>query len=416
MARPLLHLVMVVKNEASNIRAVLEAVLPHVDGATILDTGSTDTTRDIIQDVCATKFSTMPVVLVIEEFAEFRYDVARNRVMALDVEQHGAEGAPVFQLMLSGDEYLRDGGKLREHLEQHRDGDIDCHWVQLLLEEDRSYQARVLRTGSKWRYASDLPMGLHEVPVNREQPEAKAVGVPGAHIEHTVADQEARLSNIWEQHIPLLRAHLEDNPEDERALTFLAQSYRALHPYFSERERVHYAFEQVALYLRRLAIPTGHEIERNYIRLQLLDAAKETSLYTSTELLHRAQELAADDPTRPEVALMVARFAMPVLPATKVYELAAHAARVAEAAGSIDNSLSVPTNIGWKSHHLAAGIARQLSRRRPDEKVKLGDDPEKTYHELMREHVSAGMRCGGSWEVFKSIVLENAEPTAQKGA
>jgi hypothetical protein len=401
---------MIVKNEAANIRAVLETVLPHVDHYTILDTGSTDNTIDVINEVReATRFTILGQVIVEPvEPSDFRFDVARNRVMALDA---AAPGGGVFQLMLSGDEYLRGGDKLREHLEQHRDSDVDCHWVQLVLEDDRSYQARVLRTGSAWKYESDLPMGLHEVVVNHDQPDAKAVGVPGALIEHNVSDVEARLSNIWEHHIPLLRDFLEENPEHERALTFLAQSYRTLHPYFSERERVRFAYEQVGLYLRRLAIPTGHAVERNYIRLQLIDAAKETSLYTPAELLRRTQELAADDPARPEVALLAAKFAMPVLPAIKVYELAAHAARVAEAAGGIDNSLPVPTNIAWKAHHLAAGIAKQLSRKLPDQTFKFGDAPAMGFHDLAREHVSAGMRAGGSWETFKAIVID-AEPAS----
>jgi glycosyltransferase involved in cell wall biosynthesis len=407
MTRPLLSLVMIVKNEASNIKAVLEAALPHVDRATIVDTGSTDDTQSIVREMFGGVSSKR---LVVQPMLEFRYDEARNFALGVDAVTHDA----VFQLMLSGDEYLRDGEKLREHLEQHRDSDVDCHWMQLLLEGDRSYQARVLRTGSKWKYDSSLPMGLHEVVVNRDEPGAKTIGVPGAYIEHVVADPEVRFNNIWERHIPLLREHLEEHPEDERALTFLAQSYKSLFPFFEERERMRYAFELMGLYLRRLAIPTGHEIERNYIRLQYIDVARETAVYTPAELLRRAQELAADDPTRPEVALFVARFAMQVLPAVKVYELAAHAAKVAEAASCIDNSLPVPVDIAWKAHHLAAAVAKQLARKHPEVKVKLGDNPERTYIELMREHVSEGMKAGGGWEAFKNIVVDQ-EP-AQRGA
>lgn len=407
MTRPLLSLCMIVKDEAKNIRAVLEAALPHVDWTTIVDTGSTDGTQDIAREVLGDKGE-----VIDRPYENFRFDVARNDAMQLDASRvHLPDNKPaVFQLMLSADEYLRDGAKLREHLEQHRDSDVDCHWVKLIIDGARNYQARVLRTGSGWRYKSDLPMGLHEFPAC-DDPEAKSVGVPGAYIDHEVSDEEARLNNIWERHIPLLREHLEEHPLDERALTFLAQSYRALFHFFDEQEKVRYAFEMMGLYLRRLALPTGIEAERNYIRLQFIDAAQYTSVYTPAELLRRAQELAADDPTRPEVALLVARLAMRVLPALKVYELAAHAAKVAEAAEGIDNSLSMSTDIAWKAHHLAAGIAKQMAKRLPEQTVKLGDAPETTYRDLAREHVSAGMRAGGSWETFKAIVID-AEPAS----
>jgi glycosyltransferase involved in cell wall biosynthesis len=388
---------MIVKNEAKSIRAVLEAALPHVDRYTILDTGSTDDTVEIVNEV-RNRFLDKLGTVFVEETSEFRFDTARNRVMQLDA---ASDGSAEFTLMLSGDEYLRDGAKLREHLEQHRDSDVDCHWLKLVIDGARNFQARVLRTGSAWRYESDLPMGLHEFPANREDPGAKSVGVPGAYIDHVVSDEGARLDNIWERHIPLLRQKLEEDPCNERALTFLAQSYRALFHFFDDQEKVRYAFEMMGLYLRRLALPTGIEAERNYIRLQFIDAAQYTSVYTAAELLRRAQELAADDPTRPEVALLCARLSMSVLPSGQVYALAAHAAKVAEASDGVDNSLSMSTDIAWKAHHLAAAVAKQISRKRPGEMI---DD--RTYAELMREHVSAGMRAGGEWETFKNIVID----------
>ena len=48
--RPLLSLVMIVKNEASNIAALIDSVRPYVDTYSILDTGSTDDTVRIIRE------------------------------------------------------------------------------------------------------------------------------------------------------------------------------------------------------------------------------------------------------------------------------------------------------------------------------------------------------------------------------
>ena len=47
--QPLLGLVMIVKNEARGIVDTLASVIPFVDRWTILDTGSTDGTQDLIR-------------------------------------------------------------------------------------------------------------------------------------------------------------------------------------------------------------------------------------------------------------------------------------------------------------------------------------------------------------------------------
>ena len=44
-------LVMIVRNEAAIIRRCLESVRPHIDRWVICDTGSTDNTPDIVQEI-----------------------------------------------------------------------------------------------------------------------------------------------------------------------------------------------------------------------------------------------------------------------------------------------------------------------------------------------------------------------------
>ena len=75
-----------------------------------MDTGSTDGTPEIIKE----RFGDTPGQVITDEpFIDFA--TTRNRAIELEGLQS------VFVLMLSGDEYLRDGKALKEYLEDHRE-------------------------------------------------------------------------------------------------------------------------------------------------------------------------------------------------------------------------------------------------------------------------------------------------------
>jgi hypothetical protein len=444
MNRPLISLCMIVKNEAASIKAVLEAALPYVDKATILDTGSTDGTQDIVRSFGD------KVTLYEEPFIDF--SASRNRVLDLDVQR---PNNAIYQLMLSGDEYLKNGEALRQYLEEYKDKivesscatcnelrsahlwecakcrtktkididsdppcacardkctglmfakrcpfastsyaptmkTVDLHWLKLTISGASLYTPRVFRTGSPWRYEGVV----HEVPYNRVDEKAPMENVAGAHIEHVESDPESRLNAIWEVHIPLLQKALEKNPNDERALIFLAQSYDSLMVGFDDEERRYYSAEAMKLYQRRLAIPTGTKVERNYVMMHMLDDACMTGLFKDSELFAWADKLCTVDSHRPETALLRAQLAMKVVPLQKVYEYAAHAAKVASAAKSIENSSPVDSSIEWRAHQLAAVTAKQLASKYPDD-----------FGPLVREHVQAGLRSGGQWALFKPLMM-----------
>lgn len=88
---------MIVKNEAASIRQTVESVKDVVDRYCILDTGSTDATVSIIKE----SFYPIPGNVYIESFVDFA--TTRNRVLELA----GTECK--YTLMLSGDEYLKNG-------------------------------------------------------------------------------------------------------------------------------------------------------------------------------------------------------------------------------------------------------------------------------------------------------------------
>jgi len=386
---------MIVKDEASNIQKVLEAAKPFIDSWTIIDTGSTDDTRDIVMKT----LDGVPGMLTEEPFVDFA--TTRNRVMELNrlmqsYYPSGIENAE-FQLMLSGDEYLKDGAALREYLETQRTTATDCHLLRLAIDEVSFFTPRVFRTGCQWRYEGIV----HEVPYNRADANAAIGSVPRASIEHVVSDPEKRFSSIWENHIPLLEAKLEEEPNDERTLIFLAQSYKTLIPFMQPGEGLTYAMRAMSLYMRRLEIPTGSDNERNYVKFHYLDLAKSTGVYTPAEFLSRCTELCEADPQRPDTALLHVAAAKKVLPVLQVYKLAVHAANVASAAWGLVNSSPVSVSCGWEAHRVAAVCALQIAKKRPE--ATLNGVP---FAELAQQHVAMGLEVGGPERFFQGIVEE----------
>ena len=395
---------MIVKDEAMSIRNVLEAAKPHIDGATILDTGSTDDTIALVHE----SLDGIPHTVIQGQFEG--YATSRNAVMKLDAAR---EDAAEFQLMLSGDEFLAgDEGALREQLEAVRESNIDCFRLRLLLDDTTIMTPRIFRTGSAWQYVSKLPLELHEYPEHPEGANAGSGNIERMLIEHVVSNPEKRLGNVWEVHVPKLREHIEENPDDARGLIFLAGSLETFVPYMKGGEKVSVAMEIMSLYLRRLSLPFETEAERNFMRMRYLENARYTGVYSDEELLSRALELAKDDPQRPETALLATQAALKVknLPMMKAYELATQATKVAAEASRLDNSSPVSVACGWKAHHIAAQLMRNFAKKHPNKDTGGGI----TFADRAQQHVEEGLKAGGPWVAFRGLAedAQNAESTS----
>lgn len=384
MSRPLLTLVMMVKDEGKNLRAVLNTVKDSIDRAVIVDTGSTDDTCEIARDALGDKCA------IFHEPWQ-GYAATRNRVLEL------AGTETVFTLMLSGDEYVRDGEKLREYLETQRDTDTDAIFLNLALDDGMSRQARVLRTGSAWRY-DDFDLGIHEVPVHPD-PKAKVALSTGGYIEHIASNPIDRMNNIWENHIPMLRQALERNPKNGRALEFLIQSLEAFIPHPNaddpdEPKRL--ATECVELYTRRFELPFSTEGQRRYFVMRFIDTARIAEFYPPEILLGMANELCKADGNRPEAFFLRAAIGatVPGKKTHEIYELAKEAATVAEKVrlgGGLNDSSPLDMSTEWKAHRLAAIAAAHLAKKHPENLP------------LVRDHIAAGLSVGGPWMMFKGI-------------
>lgn len=98
---------MIVKNEAASITDTIRSVQGVVDRYCILDTGSEDNTVALINST----FRATPGRVYVEPFVDFA--TTRNRVLEL------AGKECQYTLMLSGDEYLRNGHQYPCELQQN---------------------------------------------------------------------------------------------------------------------------------------------------------------------------------------------------------------------------------------------------------------------------------------------------------
>jgi len=204
--RPLLGLVMIVKNEAKRIQTVLASYRPYIDAWTILDTGSTDGTQELIKRDLAG----IPGVLHEEPFVDFA--TSRNRALEL----HGT--STIFSMMPNGD-VLEGGADLVSFLEQHRRDLAGAYRVRIA--PGHYYHPLVMRTGFGWRYkwrTHECAMGPNNGPA-----------IPNVTV---IRDRGERTSEEWRvrwtRDIELLSRDLVDDPNDPRPYFYLGQTHECL--------------------------------------------------------------------------------------------------------------------------------------------------------------------------------------------
>ena len=253
--RPLLALVMIVKNEARRIRETIESAVGAIDSAVILDTGSTDSTHQILR--AASETASLPLEIYEEPFVDFA--TTRNRVLQL------AGNRTEFVLMLSGDETVRNPGELRTFVRQRSGycggtedvfnlrvfmGPKAWYWSERLLRADNHAKPGwPLADNSTWRYVGVT----HEAYINPMRtlsndlfinyvgdtdkallPPLRGEAAGSFWISHDAQKTSEESQGRLRQDVQLLEGFLNqrdahsDRWQYTRAIFYLAQSHRSL--------------------------------------------------------------------------------------------------------------------------------------------------------------------------------------------
>ena len=209
-----LGLCMIVKDESHIIHEVLQATLPLIDTYCILDTGSTDNTVQIIKDFYAKTEITGEVVL-----SDWKgFDKSRTEALRL------CDGKMDYILMIDADDLMVFPPDckvfLRKVLEEHKpNGAI----VQLKRGNIDYVRTQIFKANDDWRYVGVL----HEYPTN-DKKDNKMIKLPQEiyMIGRTIGNRSKQEGNKYLKDAEILLAEVEKDPENDRYVFYLAQSYR----------------------------------------------------------------------------------------------------------------------------------------------------------------------------------------------
>jgi hypothetical protein len=274
----LINLCIMVKNGGKQFEDMLNANLHLIDRWTILDTGSTDETIDIINRVLVGK---KKGDLFQEPFINFRD--SRNRLLELAGE------TCKFTLMLD-DTYVIDGD-LRGFLTEVRGDQISDSFTLYIKSDDVEYGSnRILKTDRKLKYLYKIHEVIQEKNnMNVVTPLSRAYIVDGR-FEY----MEKRTMDRKQLDLKLLYEEVQDDPNNPRSFYYLAQTYNLLEEhdkayyYFLKRmnhpvegfiqEKIDAVFEAARIANFKLNKP-WKECEELYFKAYSLDNTRPDSLY-----------------------------------------------------------------------------------------------------------------------------------------
>jgi glycosyltransferase involved in cell wall biosynthesis/tetratricopeptide (TPR) repeat protein len=273
----LVNICIMVKNGGETFERVLRENMPFADRWTILDTGSTDGTQDVVRRVLEGQEYT----LAEEPFVNFRD--SRNRCLDL------AGTKCKYNIMLDDTYILR--GDVRKFLAEVRGDEFATSFCLFIQSDDVEYQSnRVTPSAARLRYMYTI----HEV-IQTERNE-RPVLIPSdcAYIEDLRSDyMEKRTMARKRYDIEKLEEMIKEDPDNPRHLYYMAQTYNLLGDhenaalYFKKRfddprgllqERVDAGFE----YARTLNFKQDapwEEVEKVYREVYELEPARPDALY-----------------------------------------------------------------------------------------------------------------------------------------
>ncbi|MEP6701696.1 MAG: glycosyltransferase, partial [Betaproteobacteria bacterium] len=199
-----LCLCMIVKDEAHVVTETLVTIAPHIDYWVIVDTGSSDATMDVIRAF----FAALNIPGELHQRPWYGFDVNRSEALAL------ARGKADYLWMIDADDLVVGAPDL---------SNLTLDSYNLRYGADfRYWRKQIFRGTQAWRYEG----AIHEYPVCADSgaTEGRLEGI--YHIESRRLGSRSLVADKYQRDVRILLAALERNPEDARAVFYLAQSYR----------------------------------------------------------------------------------------------------------------------------------------------------------------------------------------------
>jgi glycosyltransferase involved in cell wall biosynthesis len=207
-------LCMIVKNEKHIIHEALESTVGLIDTFCILDTGSTDNTVQIIRDF----YSKAGIEGIVHEGTWKGFGPSRTESLNL------CNGLMDYILVIDADDLMgfpKDAKKfLLNLLHSARPNACNIQIRRGTLEYERT---QIFKANDNWRYVGVL----HEYPTNDSKTNI-IVRLPNEiyMVGRTIGARSLEEGNKYKKDADALLLALKDEPENERYMFYLAQSYR----------------------------------------------------------------------------------------------------------------------------------------------------------------------------------------------
>jgi hypothetical protein len=199
-----ISLFMIVKNEEHNIKDCLESIRKHVDEIIIVDTGSTDKTKEVVAQYT-------------DKIYDFKWvdDFAAARNFAL------TKCTKTYCLWMDADDISQNPQEIRTILEATKD-DYAAYNFNIIYGNDVFCHARLFKNFCGVHFKGKV----HEYPVLHWLPFKTETKLNVIHKTHKHVTENRILRNIR-----ILRKEVEEDPHNARALFYLANALKELGQY-----------------------------------------------------------------------------------------------------------------------------------------------------------------------------------------